>query len=334
MRHTRRSARVTRFGAPETTLSNEPTNPRRIGHRARIRVTHASVGVTDVLARDGRYLLKPRTGFVPGYDFVGVLEELAPGASPNGLSPGQRVAGVLPRMGAHATEVRVNPALLAAVPDGLDSEVAATLPLDALTAYHALDQGPAGATQVLVQGAGGAVGSLAVQLARERGLAVFGTASARTGHTAESHGARVFDYRDPAWLDALSAELDGGVDLAIDHTGGTRVRRVVARHGRVVRTAFGDASALPRATTALRSLGTVARHLARPTERICSVPLWAMARPSEVGRTLDALLERCAHGRLSPPSPRVVPFTAYDEAVGLTRDQAPGTKVVLRMPPG
>ena len=126
-------------------------------------VTHTAVGVTDALAAHGDYLLHPRSGFVPGYDFVGTVEQL-PAHAPAELRVGDRVAGILPHMGAHASHLTVSPSLLVRIPDTLDSSVAATVPLDALTAYFALDALAPGSRKVLVQGAGGAVGAWAMQL--------------------------------------------------------------------------------------------------------------------------------------------------------------------------
>jgi NADPH:quinone reductase-like Zn-dependent oxidoreductase len=67
-------ARVSRFGEPDV-LRLEEFTPRQPPRRTvRVRVTHASVGSTDAMARSGGDLLQPRPGFVPGYHFVGVLE--------------------------------------------------------------------------------------------------------------------------------------------------------------------------------------------------------------------------------------------------------------------
>ena len=76
-------ARVTRFGVPDVLRLEEftPGRPRR--RKVRVRVTHASVGSTGAMARSGNYLLQPRPGFVPGYDFVGVIETV------NGASGGR-----------------------------------------------------------------------------------------------------------------------------------------------------------------------------------------------------------------------------------------------------
>src|SRR5690554_6946084 len=157
-----------------------------------VRVSHASFGATDLLALRGDYLLHPFGSVVPGYDFVGVVERL-PASARTWLVPGQRVCGILPRMGAHASHLEVDPSLLVPVPEGLSSETAAALPLDAVTAHFALEGLLSASGSVLIQGAGGAVGRLAVQLARRRGLTVYGTASAASRGIAERLGATVFD---------------------------------------------------------------------------------------------------------------------------------------------
>src|SRR6185312_11967497 len=66
-------ARVSRFGDPTAmVLAREPLRPPR-GNDVIVRVTHASLGATDLLARRGGYVLQPAPGFVTGYDFVGEL---------------------------------------------------------------------------------------------------------------------------------------------------------------------------------------------------------------------------------------------------------------------
>jgi NADPH:quinone reductase-like Zn-dependent oxidoreductase len=151
--------------------------PRR---KVRVRITHASVGNTDAWARSGNYVLKPRPGFVPGYDLVGVLETSNASAE-RGLVPGTRVMGCLARMGAYATLVDVPADCLVAVPDGLDSAKAAALPLDVVTAALAMELGhsPSGGT-LFMQGVSGAVGALITQRAVANGVTVIGTASERT----------------------------------------------------------------------------------------------------------------------------------------------------------
>ena len=82
---------VAGFGGPEvvelrTTEARPPTRG-----RVRVRVTHASLGSTDALARRGGYLLQPRPGFTPGYDLVGVVETSTRESEERGLAIGKDV---------------------------------------------------------------------------------------------------------------------------------------------------------------------------------------------------------------------------------------------------
>jgi len=324
-----------------------------------VRVSHASVGVTDLMASRGDYLLQPRPGFVTGYDLVGRIERLPVGGEAQGLEVGRRVAAVLPRMGGHATRVALPASLLVPLPDDLDDALAATFPLDAVTALAALelldpqaadpvlvrpdpvqadpvlvqaDPVLVQADPVLVQGAGGAVGALAVQLIGLRGGAAYGTASDRSRAVAERHGAVVLDHRDPDWIEELRDRTGGGVAGLIDHTGSAAVRRAVRPGGRLVRTAFGGAPGRQRRATALGSLRALTRRYANPAERICSVPMLVAADRPRYRRMLGELLRLLAAGTLRSATPVPVPFADFPEALRAAGSARPGTKIVLAMP--
>ena len=322
---TARMMRVEQFGtAPAGSMRR-----RFCARRAVVRVNHASVGVTDAMAVRGDYLMQPLPRFVPGYDFIGIIEHL-PRADMSGLVVGQRVAGVLPRMGAHATMISVASSLLVPVPGDLDSATAATIPLDAVTASFSLDAlALEQADSILVQGAGGAVGSWAVQLAARRGHTVYGTASSRSRAYAERIGAHVLDYRDPAWEEHLIAVTGGGVAGAIDQTGSRAVRRVVAPSGRIVRIAFGGAPGSQRMTTARGFVSANLRRYARPSERVCSIPMNVPVRRAAYRVALEHALRSVAAGTLVPPEPRLFPLAAYSDAMAAAENTEPGTKVVL-----
>src|SRR3954466_7478660 len=114
-------ARVSRFGGPEVLEIEEITPARPSRKKVRVRVTHASVGSTDAMARSGDYLLQPRAGFIPGYDFVGVVETTNAAATRRGLHTGTRVIGCLARMGAYTTHLDVRVDRVSALPAELDS---------------------------------------------------------------------------------------------------------------------------------------------------------------------------------------------------------------------
>lgn len=319
-------ARVSRFGdAGAMVLAREPVRPPR-GTEVVVRVTHASLGATDLLARRGGYLLQPAPGFVTGYDFVGELVTESAVSVALGLRVGARVAGALPRMGAHTTYLTLPATLLVAVPDGLDPASAAVLPLDGITAAQALQLAGDGG-KLLVQGASGAVGMLAVQLARTAGWTVVGTASARSRAVADVLGIPLVDHRDPAWPHGVRDAAGGAVDAAIDHTGSPRVRETLRDGGILVHTAFAGRPGHERADT-LRGGAAAARSR---TDRVCSAPLFIATRRARYRRTLASLLASADSGSLRTATPVTMPLAEVWEAQRAAETAAPGTKVVLTM---
>jgi NADPH:quinone reductase-like Zn-dependent oxidoreductase len=160
---------------------------------------------------------RDRTPSVPGHELSGVVAELGYGTT--GLTVGQRVFGLADwaRNGSLADYVAVEARNLAPLPADVDHTVAAALPISGLTAWQGLfDHGRLAAGQtVLIHGAAGGVGSIAVQLAREVGARVIGTGRAAHRETALGLGVDAF-------LDLQADRLDdvGEVDVVFDVIGG------------------------------------------------------------------------------------------------------------------
>ena len=138
------------------------------GSDVTVRVTAISLNRGEV----NRALSQSDAGARPGWDFAGVIEEAA--ADGSGPKPGTRVVGML-STGAWAERIRAPSHAVAALPDAVTDAQAATLPVAGLTALHALRQGGLLlGRKVLVDGATGGVGHLAVQLAATAGAEVYG----------------------------------------------------------------------------------------------------------------------------------------------------------------
>jgi NADPH:quinone reductase-like Zn-dependent oxidoreductase len=168
---------------------------------------------------------RDRTPTVPGHELSGVVAELGYGTT--GLTVGQRVFGLADwtRNGSLAEYAAVEARNLAPLPADVGHTVAAALPISGLTAWQGLF-GHARLTTgqtVLIHGAAGGVGSIAVQLAREAGARVIGTGRAADRDTALGLGADAF-----VDLQADALEDAGEVDVVFDVIGGQILERSTA----------------------------------------------------------------------------------------------------------
>jgi NADPH:quinone reductase-like Zn-dependent oxidoreductase len=167
---------------------------------------------------------RARTPSIPGHELAGVVTALGYGTT--GLSIGQRVFGITDwyRDGALAEHVAVEARNLAPLPGDVAFTVGASLPISGLTAWQGLfEHGRLRAGQrVLAHGAGGAVGAMVTQLAREFGAHVIGTGRAADRETALDFGAHEFIDLERDALEDL-----GGVDLVFDVIGGEIQRRSI-----------------------------------------------------------------------------------------------------------
>jgi NADPH:quinone reductase-like Zn-dependent oxidoreductase len=211
---------VEHFGGPEVVRVVEDDDPKPGPGEVRVRVLAAGVSFTDALIRAGTYLGGPKPPFTPGYELVGVVEELGPGCSR--LRVGVRI-GALTVWGADAERVCVPEQYAVAVPEDLDPGEVVSLIFPYMTAYQMLHRTARvqSGESVLVHGAAGRVGTAALELGAVAGLRLFGTASARDHAVVERLGAVWIDYHNEDFL-ARVRELTGGegVDVVLNGIGG------------------------------------------------------------------------------------------------------------------
>jgi NADPH:quinone reductase-like Zn-dependent oxidoreductase len=213
------------YGGPEVLALVDLPEPHASAGQIRVAVKAVGVNPVDWKFRQGMMggELPRRTGL----EVAGVVDEVGEGVTDVKL--GDEVFGSVAG-GDGAADF----ALLehyAHVPSSLDFAGAAALPVAVETATRTLDLLDVGAGQaVLVNGAAGAVGISTVQLARERGANVIGTASAANHDYLRSFGAEATTYGD-GLLERVREIAPNGVDLAIDDAGGGALPALVELAG-------------------------------------------------------------------------------------------------------
>ncbi|HZZ47846.1 MAG TPA: NADP-dependent oxidoreductase [Pseudonocardia sp.] len=214
------------LGGPEVLRVVDVPRPEPRPTEVLIRVKAAGVNPVDWKTRQRGVFLQPP--FVLGWEISGVVAELGLGTTL--FQPGDEVFGLIrfpEEAGGYGEYVTAPARQLARKPAELSHEEAAGLPLAGLTAWQALiDVAELSEGQrVLVHGAGGGVGHLAVQLAAARGAHVIGTArSVNHGFLRELGVVQPVDYTAPDWLDQV-----GSVDVVVDPIGGDVALALVER---------------------------------------------------------------------------------------------------------
>jgi NADPH:quinone reductase-like Zn-dependent oxidoreductase len=248
-----------------------------------------------------------RAPSIPGHELSGVVTELGFGTT--GLSVGQRVFGLADwaRDGSLAQYTAVEARNLAPLPADIDHTVAAALPISGLTAWQGLldhAQLKTGQT-ILIHGAAGGVGSMAVQLARELGARVIGTGRARDREAALGLGTDVF-----VDLQADRLEEAGEVDVLFDIFGG---------------------EILERSAPLVRAGGTVVTIAGPPTARpAVGRAIFFIVEPDRF--RLADLAERVRSGRLKPVIGAVRPLTEAPSA--FAPDRRVSGKTIIRVTEG
>jgi NADPH:quinone reductase-like Zn-dependent oxidoreductase len=206
-----KAVRYHSYGGSDVLVYEDADRPVAGPGQVLVKVAGAAFNPVDIAIRAGflQQVFPVAFPHVPNFDVAGVIAEVGEGVS--GWSAGDAVVAFLPMTapGAAAEYVAAPAQVLAAAPRTVELADAAALPSSGLTAWQALFEhaGVKPGQSVLINGAGGAVGGYAVQLARQAGATVTATASPRSAGRVRSRGAdRIVDYTAAPLLQAVAGD--------------------------------------------------------------------------------------------------------------------------------
>jgi NADPH:quinone reductase len=315
---TYRRVTVTKLGGPEVLQILEDELPQPGPGAVRVRILAAGLSLPDLFMREGIHPEKHRPPFTPGWDLVGLVDQLGPGAT--GPAPGEMVAA-MPIVGAHAEYICLAPSELSVVPAGVDPAEAVCVILNYVTAYQMMHRTARvrPGQRVLIHAAAGGVGTALLQLGRLAGLEMYGTASRPAHETVRSLGGVPIDYRAVDFAEEVRRLSPDGVDVVFDGIGGAHIwrsREALSAGGKVV--AYGYTSTLPggkmaggrhhrRGLERLRSLGTIGLYMAAAfflpgRKRVLPYSIqWLKRRkPVWFQEDLTTLLRLLSEGKIKP----------------------------------
>lgn len=315
-----RAILIERLGPPEV-LVERVVPLRDLGEGdVHLRVLAAGVNFADLLMRAGLYGTVPTRPYSPGFEVAGEVVRVGPRVE--GWREGDRAVALV-RYGGYASDIVVPAPNLFRYPDALTPAQAASVPVVFLTAWVALFEAARvreGET-ALILGAGGGVGTAAVQLAVRRKLRVIGTAGAphkRAFVVNELGAAACFDSLGDWEPEVVRLVGPRGVDCALDPVGGRATascRRLLAPLGRLV--FYGLSDAMPgQRRSRLRAVWAWLRtprfhplSLIEPSIGVFGVHLLHLkARQAIMRPALEEIHRGIVAGELRPVIDRVFPL--------------------------
>lgn len=324
-------------GGPEQlVLDTVDALPEPLPGQVRVRVLVTSVAFTDVMIRKGLYPgIEEKPPFVPGYDMVGIVDALGVGVA--GLEIGSRVAD-LTTVGSYAQWLCLPAENLTPVPQGIGDEDALAMILSGVTAYqliHRVAHAKPG-SKVLVHGAGGAVGTMLLQLAREAGLTAFGTDREDKHDLIRHFGATPIDAEAQDLEAAMRQATGDGVDYVFDPLGADSFEHslhALRPGGMLIAFGFqnevmGKGGSIPLDFVKLKVWDWLPNGHATA---FYSIGAMRRQHPKWFKSDLEALFALLAAGRLDPAIAQIMPLAEVREAHRLVEAGDVKGKLVMRV---
>ena len=338
---------VRRYGPPEVFEAQQVAEPQPKPGEVLIRVKAVGINFADLLQRMGLYPGTPKPPFVPGIEIAGVVEKVA--ENPGGrqtegepLNRGDAVAAIT-HFKAYAEWVSVPARSVYRLPPGMTFEDGAAFPVNYLTAYHSmftmgnLQPGD----RILIHGAAGGVGIAAIQLARARGLVIFGTAGPSKQEFLKKIGVdHAIDYEKSDFVNVVQKFAPDGIEMVMDAVGGRSLQRsydCLGPMGRLIIYGLSAAAGSGQKRSWLRAakafLATPRFHplkLMSKNIAVIGVSLGNLQSRGAILRSeLDELFRMYASGKIKPVISKMFPLADAAAAHRYIHDRKNIGKVIL-----
>ncbi len=295
-----KAVRIHAFGGPEVLVYEDAPRPEPAAGDVLVKVHATALNPVDRFTRAGylQGMVNFTLPLIPGLDLAGVVEAVGEGVTT--VAAGDAVYGYsnMMRQGAYAEYAVVSPGEIAPKPASVDFETAASVPLAGLTAWQGLFGvgGLQPGQTVLIHGAGGGVGSFAVQFARAKGARVLATAGSDKIALLRDLGvAEAIDYTTTRFEDVAR-----DVDVVFDTVAGDLTERsfAVLKPGGIYVTPAGQPDPEAAAGRGVRASGMFTQANPADLTEIASVidagtvtPVVSTVLPLAEARRAHELLE-------------------------------------------
>lgn len=315
-----KTIRVTSFTAPDGLALTDTDEPKAGTGQVIIRTAVAGVGTVDILARKGHYPHYNQPGFTPGIEVAGTV--IATGDDENRFWIGKRVFAMTP-LGGYAEQVVVDAESLILIPDELSAYDAVGLGVNALVAAFSLERACFNKGEhVLVRGAGGGIGTSAIQYAIAKGGHVTAVASSPE----KAQGLRLMGVT--SFINGKPAEkMSSNYDIIIDPVAGTDLgefARLLKDNGRYL--INGAAGGFPDARFGGAFLPFFQRSPSISFLSLKTIPA------SSIRMQLELIFQMAVNGKLKPVIDQILPLADAMKAHQQLESRQVFGKILLEIP--
>ncbi len=326
------------YGAADVLRYSDLPNPKPGPGQVLIKVESAAVNYSDIMRRSNTpYPFPTPLPFIPGGEIAGVVEELGVGVEH--LPVGTRVFALAGDGGetGYAQYALAHAAQVISIPSSLSGDEASALIVAGVTAMLLVREVAhlQSGESILIPGAGGGVGSYAIQIAKllGAGTVIAAVSSLEKRDAALAAGAdSVVDYTQSHWPDAVRELTSSrGVEIALEMNGGhvfAQTLNSLAPFGRTV--VYGMASLQPLQLNQETLIKFFYSPAYNQSIHVFNLGLWFGMRPEVAGKALQDLIGLVASGQIKVPAIQTLPLSRAADAHKMIEARSVTGKIILK----